>query len=115
MLLALGGACAACRATSSLEFDCIVPMGHGHHRGSAPERISFYRKQMLAGNVQILCSHCNGIKSDLSMDTWLAMVSRLRQWEASLRLASSSGRGTRLTPEERVEYLRDLRAIFPSA
>jgi len=89
-------------------------MGHAHHSGSAPERISFYRKQMLAGNVQILCSHCNGIKSDLDMDTWLAMVSRLRQWESSLSLPPASGRDTRLTPQERVEYLRDLRAVFES-
>ena len=114
MILSLGGACAACRTTSSLEFDCIVPMGHDHHAGSAPERICFYRKQMLAGNIQILCSECNALKSDLDMDTWLAMVSRLRQWESSLSLPPASGRGPRLTPEERVEYLRDLRAIFPS-
>lgn len=46
-----GGKCAQCAATDYLEFDHIIPFSKG---GASTD-----------GNVQLLCRHCNGQKSDL--------------------------------------------------
>lgn len=40
-------------------------MGHAHHRLEFSARISFYRHQAAAGNLQLLCSSCHSIKTDL--------------------------------------------------
>ena len=114
MTLILGGKCTACRSTERLEFDCIVPMGHMHHAGSAPDRIVFYRRQMQAGNVQLLCTHCNALKSDIDFDRWITALSMLRQREQEMRLSPIPGRGTAITPHERVELLRDVLNILRS-
>jgi hypothetical protein len=110
MTMILGGQCACCGSAEKLTFDCIEPMGHDHHRKNAPERISFYRKQMRAGNVQLLCESCNGLKADLRYGLWLQALCRLRAAEFCLRPAWSPGRGTTVTPGQRVELLRAILA-----
>ena len=75
MIVMLGSRCAACQAESDLTFDCIEACGGSHHRLSSPERITFYRAQMRAGNVQLLCKYCNSLKSDTPMHVWLIAVS----------------------------------------
>jgi 5-methylcytosine-specific restriction endonuclease McrA len=62
LLRLLGGQCAVCGTNTNLEFDCIVPQGHAHHTWSTDKRMTFYRRQYLNHNLQILCSECNGIK-----------------------------------------------------
>ena len=66
----LGGRCKGCGAYGfelgegqQLEFDCIKPCGHGHHRMESSSRMSFYHKQWSLGNVQLLCTKCNTEKS----------------------------------------------------
>ena len=65
LLLELGGCCVRCGGTESLCFDCIVPMHSYHHAWSTDKRMTFYRRQHKAGNLQILCSRCNGRKGIL--------------------------------------------------
>jgi len=61
----LGEKCKKCKQRYDLEFDCIIPVGNEHHRKMEwSHRMSFYRKQLAAGNLQILCSPCNSRKSD---------------------------------------------------
>lgn len=60
----LGNACAKCgRSDLPLEFDCIRPMGHKHHRFDHSWRLSFYRSQHAAGNLQLLCFDCHQLKT----------------------------------------------------
>jgi hypothetical protein len=59
-------------------------MGDGHHAGSAPQRISFYRGQMRCGNVQLLCARCNSLKADLPADIWFQALRTVRaMWRQS--------------------------------
>ena len=62
LMALLGRVCALCGSTERLEFDCIKPMGDAHHRFDTSHRISFYRRQHAAGNLQVLCSTCNSRK-----------------------------------------------------
>ncbi|MGC2355273.1 MAG: hypothetical protein WA491_04370 [Candidatus Acidiferrum sp.] len=62
MLQILGGKCRYCGLSSNLTFDCIRPMGHAHHKAGSVGRILFYREQMRAGNLQVLCAGCNSRK-----------------------------------------------------
>jgi hypothetical protein len=59
----LGEKCALCPATENLEFDCIIPQGDHHHKKDTSSRISFYRRQLAEGNLQVLCAKCNSRKS----------------------------------------------------
>lgn len=63
LLEKLGGKCAVCGTTEQLEFDCIVPQGDEHHRRDNSWRMSFYHAQESVGNLQILCSRHNNLKS----------------------------------------------------
>lgn len=63
LLAQLGGRCARCGTTDNLEFDCIIPQGDAHHKKEWSARMSFYRAQAKAGNIQVLCSGCNNLKS----------------------------------------------------
>ena len=73
----LGPKCAWCGLTEEeaeddgtyLTFDCIVPVGNDHHKGSTDQRMVFYRKQHFEhDNVQVLCLSCNGMKQDSCVD-----------------------------------------------
>lgn len=72
LLAELGGECARCGTTEALEFDCIIPCGDAHHKFDTSARMSFYRHQYAAGNLQVLCHECNGIKGKTSDLTYLA-------------------------------------------
>lgn len=58
-----GNECAWCGETCGLQFDCIIPQGDAHHRFSTDKRMTFYRRQDAAGNLQVLCGDCNTTKS----------------------------------------------------
>jgi 5-methylcytosine-specific restriction endonuclease McrA len=61
----LGRRCVRCGSKDELEFDVIVPVGDpkSHHGVmSWAQRMKFYCRQLSAGNLQILCSHCNSAK-----------------------------------------------------
>ena len=60
----LGGRCCDCGSTEKLEFDCIVPRGHKHHRIEMSHRMSFYNEQHRQKNLAIRCQVCNAIKGD---------------------------------------------------
>lgn len=62
MFDALGRVCKTCGATKDLEFDCIVPRGHRHHKMEWSARTSFYRRQLREENLQVLCGKCNARK-----------------------------------------------------
>ena len=64
LLAHFGNECAHCGAVENLEFDCISPRGHRHHRGDASQRMCFYRRQFRQGNLQVLCTACNARKGD---------------------------------------------------
>lgn len=61
----LGGKCLHCGVTTNLSFDCIKPTRDGHARLDSVRRVSYYLRQMRAGNLQLLCSRCNSVKRDL--------------------------------------------------
>jgi len=61
----LSPVCKLCGETNStkLTFDCIIPQGDIHHRGSTDQRIMFYRRQHKEHkNIQVLCRSCNSSK-----------------------------------------------------
>lgn len=61
----LGGVCKMAHKSNCkgvLTFDCIIPMGHDHHRGSTDQRMDFYIKQHLKHNIQLLCEKHNAQK-----------------------------------------------------
>ena len=72
----LGGRCNCCGTTEHLEFDCIMPRSNGHARLERSQRITFYRRQLSVGNLQLLCRRCNLIKGDriLSITLLLRLV-----------------------------------------
>lgn len=47
-----------------LTFDCIIPQGDTHHRWSTDQRMTFYIRQALAGNIQLLCERHNSMKKN---------------------------------------------------
>jgi len=106
MKLILGNCCASCGSTTSLEFDCLIPCGDRHHRMTAPARVSFYRAQMRAGNVQLLCNECNSLKGDLVLSDWRDALSSMRASELSMSPAQYPARGTGWTPEQKQNWLR---------
>ena len=59
----LGEKCAQCGSTENLELDCKTPQGDHHHKREWSWRISFYRAQFAAGNLQLLCTRCHTRKS----------------------------------------------------
>ena len=63
--------CVLCGTTECLTFDCIKPMGDAHHKGSTDQRMTFYRRQFRAGNLQVLCSSCNSAKQAKEMQPYL--------------------------------------------
>ncbi|MFO1487976.1 MAG: hypothetical protein U1F65_05825 [Verrucomicrobiota bacterium] len=65
LLAELGAWCHWCHTTENLTFDCIIPTGDDHHRGSTDQRMSFYRREHREhNNVQVLCHNCNSRKGD---------------------------------------------------
>jgi hypothetical protein len=73
---------------------------------TAPHRISFYRQQMRAGNVQLLCSTCNALKGDMSPDRWWAIV-KFATYHALLHeKAGSPGGGPPFTMHQIRERIR---------
>lgn len=63
LLSELGNQCNQCGTTEKLTFDCKEARGDSHHKMDTSHRMSFYRSEHLKGNLQILCSKCNEIKS----------------------------------------------------
>jgi hypothetical protein len=106
MIIILGEHCAACGATDHLTFDCCEPMGDSHHRKSAPERITFYRKQMRAGNVQLLCNECNSLKGDIGFKEWLSACAHADSGNMEMRLARYPGRGPERLWADRRQMIR---------
>ena len=77
LMAELGGRCVWCNDTEELTFDCIMPRGDGHHRGSTDQRMCFYRKEHREHrNVQVLCHRCNSRKAD-SVTNWVPAM----DWE----------------------------------
>lgn len=64
LLALLGPSCAYCGSVHGLTFDCISPKGDRHHRMDTSARMSFYRGQERAGNLQVLCLTCNSRKGE---------------------------------------------------
>jgi 5-methylcytosine-specific restriction endonuclease McrA len=60
----LGGKCVVCGTEVDLEFDCIEPCGDEHHKKTTSVRITFYWRQFLANNLQLLCEKCHARKSN---------------------------------------------------
>jgi hypothetical protein len=89
----------ACRTSEALTFDCIVPRGDSHHRGSTDQRICFYRSEMRFGNLQLLCLSCNCMKADLSQHSFLAAVSMARVRFTSHRTAHTPVQGSESDPQ----------------
>lgn len=71
LLDALGRVCVRCGATENLTFDCKVPTGDDHHKGSTDQRMTFYLREHEKGNVQVLCHPCNSSKKAREdVDPW---------------------------------------------
>jgi hypothetical protein len=89
----------ACGTSEALTFDCIVPQGDSHHRGSTDQRICFYRSEMRLGNVQLLCLSCNCLKADLSQHIFLAAISMARVRLTNRRAAPPPVQGSLSDPQ----------------
>jgi 5-methylcytosine-specific restriction endonuclease McrA len=63
VIVTLGGCCSKCPVTHSLHCDLIESDGGAHHSLSHSERQMFYLSQMLAGNLQLLCTRCHTLKT----------------------------------------------------
>lgn len=66
-----GNRCATCGALGfavELQFDCIVRRGDAHHRHDTSQRMSFYRREDRAGNLQALCPACHSAKTNLETE-----------------------------------------------
>lgn len=62
----LGGKCNICGKKKDLTFDLILPSANDfHHRDMEWSwRLSFYRREYDANNLQLLCDKCNSRKGD---------------------------------------------------
>lgn len=69
LLKLFGGRCRVCGGFECLEFDCIQACGHRHHTYDTARRMSFYRRQAVLGNLQVLCRRCNAKKGAWEMET----------------------------------------------
>lgn len=64
LLAELGDCCKGCGSVKKLEFDYIIPQGDEHHKMDSSARLSFYRAQHRANNLQLLCKRpCHSRKS----------------------------------------------------
>ena len=61
LILELGGACEACRAIHPLEFHFSGLDSAGHHVMPWPERMRFYWRAHLLGEIALLCRTCHGL------------------------------------------------------
>lgn len=61
----LGGCCILCGEDDNdeLELDCIIPTGDRHHKLSTDQRATFYWRQLLQDNLQLLCKECHQDKT----------------------------------------------------
>jgi hypothetical protein len=112
LLYILGGRCAACGTDEQLTFDCIDPMGDSHHRGSTDQRVSFYTRQMRAGNVQVLCQHCNSLKADLSNHIFQSAVSMARVRAAACPAVPSPVQGSGSIAANIRYHLSDIVSVY---
>lgn len=78
----MGGKCVNCGAVEDLQFDCKQAMGHEHHRIEYSHRMSFYRRQLALGNLQLLCGKCNGSKAARE-EVQVPFDMSERDWEAA--------------------------------
>lgn len=60
----LGRQCQRCGNTTDLTFDVKKVVNEPHHRINTSMRYRFYFRQMLEGNLQVLCFSCNASKGD---------------------------------------------------
>jgi len=74
--------------------------------------MTFYRRQLAIGNLELLCHHCNGIKSDVPWDVWLRAVLQHPTAPIQARPPQSPGRGTALTPSEKRDFLKAFIASY---
>lgn len=105
LVASLGAICQGCQAETDLEFDCITPMGHAHHKFDSSRRLSFYHGQARAGNLQILCRFCNSIKAGHSQEQWFSALVMMRADEFNLDHSRTTCQGTDWTPEHRRQHL----------
>jgi hypothetical protein len=113
MIAAMGGACAACGSTEALTFDCIAPRGDSHHRGNAVERMTFYRREARAGNIQVLCDKCNALKGDTEPSLWLVALAMSLSDEVHQSATGTPGGGTAWTIARRRESIqRSLELLY---
>lgn len=66
----LGGKCEMAytgKCRGQLTFDCIIPQGDAHHKGSTDQRMAFYVKQIRLNNIQLLCEKHNAQKKAREM------------------------------------------------
>ena|SRR5438552_1668934 len=78
----LSNKCRKCGAENNLEFDCIVPRGHQHHMLAIPSRATFYRREMEAGNLQLLCEKCHNKKSAADLAKSASTITALSPWRS---------------------------------
>lgn len=62
---ALGACCILCGEDDQdeLEKDCIIPRGDEHHKMSTDQRATFYWRELLQDNLQLLCKECHAAKT----------------------------------------------------
>lgn len=51
-----------CGIETNLTFDCIKPTGGAHHKLSSVARLTYYKREMAKGNIQLLCHFHNSQK-----------------------------------------------------
>ena len=103
--IVLGARCVLCGGGEQLTFDCIRPANDGHHHFELARRISYYRREMRRGNVQLLCHFCNSCKAGLNPEEWRLVRCWVSETNAIHSASNTPGRGTCLTSLELRECL----------
>lgn len=83
LIVALGGKCVHCGTTERLEFDHINPDSRTWdlRRAGMFYSMTLYWRDYRAGLLQLLCRHCNAVKSDCRYKPeWENDVALVRAW-----------------------------------
>lgn len=61
LMMTIGASCAKCGSLESLEFDHPYGREYQPREIARTKRLRLYREDYEAGNLRVLCSHCNKI------------------------------------------------------
>jgi hypothetical protein len=109
LIAQLGGKCVKCSSVQYLQFDCVRPAGREHHGLGQYDRMRFYQREAVTGNLQLLCAKCHARKSVADK-----LITRARR---DLEMLERSMEPQQVLRAEAIgrDHLRDREGAEPSA